>query len=183
MLWFDTAKCQAHEIPLGIGKDKPTAISKFILSPAAYLDSALLCTVIPALLPLITQYLPADTILQPSSFLTDFTTNTFLTSYTNYFVPRHAEELWVFTDSSLSCVFFITTWKHMAQFQGSNWQYLQVLLRGSIVCVTSDNLIVFYLRLKSTSDVNRWQQIFFGEKTNQPSNSISFRELSCHSLR
>lgn len=140
-------------------------IPKFILSPAACLGPALPCTVLPALLPLITQHLPANTILQPLDFPTDFTASTSLNSYTSCFVPGCAQELGVFTDSSLSCVFFITTWKHMAQFQVSNWQYLQVLLRDSIVCGTSDNLIVFYLRLKSTSDVNRWQQIFFGEKT------------------
>jgi len=52
----------------------------------------------------------------------------------------------------------------MAQFQVANWQYLEVLLRGSIVCITSDNLIVFYLRLESTSELNRWQQIYFREK-------------------
>lgn len=52
----------------------------------------------------------------------------------------------------------------MAQFQVANWQYLEVLLRGSILSITSDNLIVFYLRLESTSEVNRWQQIYFREK-------------------
>lgn len=150
--------------------------------PSCVLGPALPCTALPSLCPLMTQHLPANTILQPLSFPTDFTTNTFLNSHTNVFVPLSAEELGVFTDSSLPCVFFIAAWKHMAQFQVSNWQYLQVLLRGSIVCVTSDNLIVFYLRLNSTSDVNRWQQIFFGGKT-QPSNSVSFRELSCHLLR
>lgn len=28
----------------------------------------------------------------------------------------------------------------------------------------TDNLIVFYLRLEGTSEVNRWQQIYFREK-------------------
>lgn len=53
----------------------------------------------------------------------------------------------------------------MAQFQVANWQYLKVLLRVSIVCRTSNNMIGFYLRLESTSEVNRWQQIYFREKT------------------
>lgn len=64
----------------------------------------------------------------------------------------------------------------MVQFQVANWQYLKVLLRGSIVCITSDNLIVFYLRLESTSEVNRWQQIYFREKN---SNLLLFFLQGC----
>lgn len=64
----------------------------------------------------------------------------------------------------------------MAQFQVANWQYLKVLLRGSIICTTSDNLIVFYLRLERTSKVNRWQQIYLREKNSNP---LYFAGLPC----
>lgn len=52
----------------------------------------------------------------------------------------------------------------MSELQMVNQQYIQVLLRGTIECTTSDNLIVFYLRIEDALEVNRWQQIYFREK-------------------
>lgn len=52
----------------------------------------------------------------------------------------------------------------MSELQMVNREYIQVLLRGTIECTTSDNLIVFYLRIEDALEVNRWQQIYFREK-------------------